>query len=86
MENYIHCFLKENSENMWKTTYIASWNNSEIKWKSTHCLLNVQWQHLENHIHCFFKIEKWKHLENRIHYLVKQSNINNMYRNTSNAN
>ena len=57
MENYIHCFLKENSENMWKTKYTAKWNNSDIIWKYIHCLLNVQWQHMENHAHCFLK--KW---------------------------
>ena len=48
MENYIHCFSKENSENMWEITYTIKWNNGDIIWKSIHCLLNVQWYHMFN--------------------------------------
>ena len=51
----IHCFLKESSNNIWKSIY---------------CLINMQWQHMKNHP-LLFERGEWQLAKNRIKCLAK---------------
>ena len=61
----------KSSDNMCKITYTALFT-TVTTWKTIRCLLSVQWNHMENQIHCFFEKGQWQHVESHIHCLVKQ--------------
>ena len=56
-QNQIHCFLREGSDNMWKTTHtlLSETAVTACAREPIRCLLNVLWEQMENNIHCFLK-------------------------------
>lgn len=66
------------------THTLPSEKNSDILSKFIHCILKVQWQHMENRIYCFLK--KWSDKICKTTPIVWWNSSDNIYGNKSAAN